>query len=158
MERNSLCVEIARRAFAICPAISRGSQHEHEKFFIHGDPDCPKIWTPLVHKLGLSDGDYFEPALPGFEAPPPKGLKRTKNSYFDFLAERLEDAVRAYDLFGSVGGGQSWADTYGFLSVRIDDAAHWVIAERPGAVATAHVEHWQQAERSYYAGDRFALD
>ena len=108
----------------------------------------PENLDPARPQTRLPDGDHFEPALPGFEAPPPKGLKRTKNGYFDFLVERLEDVVSAYDHFGSVGGGQSWADTYGFLSVRIDDAGHWVIAERLGAVATAHVKHWQAAERS----------
>ena len=123
MERNSRCVEIARRALAVRATISRGSQHEHEKFFIQDVPDCPKIWSPLVPELGLSDEDYFEPALPGFEAPPPRGFKRAKNGYVDFLVERLEDVVSAYGLFGSVGGGP------------------WVIAEGPRAVATTHIEH-----------------
>lgn len=129
-----------------------------KKIFIHGVTDCPKIWTPLVHQLRLSDTDYSAPALPGFEAPRPKGFKRTKDGYVDFRVERLEDVVSTYDLFDSVGGGQSWADAYGFPFVRINDAGHWVIAERPGAVAAALVEHWQAAERSYDAEDRFALD
>lgn len=249
-----------------------------KKFFIHGVPDCPKIWAPLVLELGLSDTDYFAPALPGFEAPPPKRFKRTKDGYVDFLVERLEDVVSAHgpvdlvghdwgglltlriaglrpdlvrtwavanavyapkrtghsaaktwatpvlgelfmlvttpkrleatllkadmpremvktsvdlwkrghikksiiglyrsanglnwidspwvhtlpclpkrgllmwgenDPFGSVDGGQSWADSYGFPFVRIDKAGHWVIAERPGAIASALIEHWQAVE------------
>ena len=248
-----------------------------KKFFIHGVPDCPKIWTPLVHELGLSDTDYFAPALPGFEAAPPKGFKRTKDDYVDFLVQQIEDVFKisgpvdlvghdwgglltlriaglrpdlvrtwavanavyapkrtghsaakawavpvlgelfmmvltskrlkamalkadmplemaetsadlwkrghikksiiglyrsanglnwinspwvdtlktlprqglmmwgASDPFGSVDGGQSWADTYGFPFVRIDGAGHWVIAEKPGVTASSLSEHWQAA-------------
>lgn len=249
-----------------------------KKFFIHGVPDCPKIWTPLIQELGLSEADYVAPALPGFETAPPNGFKRTKDNYVDFLVQQIEDVVRTSgpvdlvghdwgalltlriaglrpdlvrtwavanavyapkrtghsaaktwatpvlgelsmlvttpkrlkatlvkadmplemvetsvdlwkrghikksiiglyrsanglnwinspwvdtlrslpkrgllmwgvnDPFGSVDGGQSWADTYGFPFVRIEDAGHWVIAEKPGAIAASLVEHWQAAE------------
>jgi pimeloyl-ACP methyl ester carboxylesterase len=247
-----------------------------KKFFIHGVPDCPKIWAPLIQELGLSEDDYTAPSLPGFESTPPKGFDRTKDAYVDYLIQKIEDvhttsgpvdivghdwgglltlritgvrpdlvrtwavvnaayapkrtghraaktwavpvlgelfmmaitpkrlramAIRANmplemveisvdlwkrghikksiiglyrsanglnwigspwvdtletlpkpglvlwgadDPFGPVEGGRYWAETYGFPFVQIDQAGHWVIAEKPEAIAPALTKHWQR--------------
>ena len=61
-----------------------------KKVFIHGVPDCPKIWDPLIQELGLSRNDYIAPSLPGFELAPPAGFDRTKDAYADYLIEEIE--------------------------------------------------------------------
>jgi len=246
-----------------------------KKVFIHGVPDCPKIWTPLIQELGLLEADYIAPSLPGFESAPPKGFDRSKDAYVDYLIQKIEDVhatsgpvdiighdwgglltlriaglrpdlVRTWavanavyapkrtghraarlwatpalgelfmmmttpsrlkatlinadmplemvqtsidlwkrghikksiiglyrsanglnwiespwvdtletlpkrglvlwgadDPFGPVEGGRSWADTYGFRFIPIERAGHWVIAEKPEAIAPTLTKHWQ---------------
>ena len=65
-----------------------------KKVFIHGVPDCPKIWDPVIAELGLSPEDYIAPSLPGFEAAPPACFKRTKDAYADFLINKIESVTR----------------------------------------------------------------
>ncbi|MEO0550411.1 MAG: alpha/beta hydrolase [Pseudomonadota bacterium] len=65
-----------------------------KKVFIHGVPDCPKIWNPLIEQLGLSAADYIAPSLPGFESAPPAGFDRTKDAYADFLVKEIEAVCR----------------------------------------------------------------
>lgn len=252
-----------------------------KKVFVHGVPDCPKIWIPLIQELGLSEADYIAPSLPGFESAPPKGFDRTKDAYVNFLIKQIEDVHRtsgpvdlvghdwgalltlriaglrpdlvrtwavanaayapkrtghraarlwatpilgelfmmmttpsrlkatlinadmplemvqtsvdlwkrghikksiiglyrsanglnwinspwvdtlktlprrglmmwgAKDPFGSVDAGQSWAKTYDFPFVRIDHAGHWVIAEKPEAIARALTNHWQSSDTQF---------
>ena len=66
-----------------------------QKFFIHGVPDCPKIWDPLIRELDLTEADYTAPALPGFLAAPPSGFVRDKDAYARFLIENVESVFEA---------------------------------------------------------------
>ena len=36
------------------------------KIFVHGVPDTPAMWQPLVQALGADASDILLPALPGF--------------------------------------------------------------------------------------------
>ena len=58
--------------------------------FVHGVPDTPRLWNPLVAALGLQPGDYRAPALPGFGTPVPAGFACTKDSYADFVVGEIE--------------------------------------------------------------------
>ncbi|MCA8890513.1 MAG: alpha/beta hydrolase [Hyphomonas sp.] len=70
------------------------------KVFIHGVPDTPHLWKPLVAALGLQPSDYFTPALPGFGAPLPRGFACTKDAYADYLIGEIEKLGQKIDLVG----------------------------------------------------------
>jgi pimeloyl-ACP methyl ester carboxylesterase len=90
---------------------------------VHGVPETPAVWDPLVADLGRSDIDALR--LPGFGAPRPKGFGATKEEYVTWLIGELEriDATGAVDLVGHDWGG-------GFLvrvvSTRPDLVRSWV--------------------------------
>ena len=44
------------------------------KLFLHGVPDSPAIWSPLLDALALGDTPVAVPALPGFTGPLPAGF------------------------------------------------------------------------------------
>ena len=82
------------------------------KVFIHGVPDTPHLWKPLVAALGLQPSEYFAPALPGFGTPLPKGFSCTillKNSAARaraFLFDRVQASFSAgCSLFSTVSRG-----------------------------------------------------
>lgn len=62
--------------------------------FLHGVPDTPRIWDPLIDALGLAAGGVLTPALPGFVSAPPKGFDRTKEAYVDWFIQYLADQYR----------------------------------------------------------------
>ncbi|WP_300552810.1 alpha/beta hydrolase [Maricaulis sp.] len=70
------------------------------KVFIHGVPDTPHLWKPLVAALGLQPSDYFTPALPGFGTPLPRGFACTKDAYADYLIGEIEKLGQKIDLVG----------------------------------------------------------
>ncbi len=61
------------------------------KIFVHGVPDTPAIWRPLLDALDTVADPAFSLSLPGFETPPPKGFKGTKDAYANWLFEIVED-------------------------------------------------------------------
>ncbi|KCZ91111.1 alpha/beta fold hydrolase [Hyphomonas jannaschiana] len=70
------------------------------KVFIHGVPDTPHLWKPLIAALGLQPSEYFAPALPGFGTPLPKGFACTKDAYADHLIGEIEKLGQKIDLVG----------------------------------------------------------
>lgn len=54
------------------------------KLFLHGVPDSPAIWRPLLAALDLGDAPVAVPALPGFTGPLPAGFTPTKDAYADW--------------------------------------------------------------------------
>jgi pimeloyl-ACP methyl ester carboxylesterase len=48
------------------------------KLFLHGVPDSPAIWRPLLGQLDLGDTPVAVPALPGFTGPLPRALPRPR--------------------------------------------------------------------------------
>jgi pimeloyl-ACP methyl ester carboxylesterase len=70
------------------------------KVFIHGVPDTPHLWKPLVAALGLQPAEYRALALPGFGTPVPKGFACTKDAYVDHLIGEIEKLGGKIDLVG----------------------------------------------------------
>ncbi len=68
--------------------------------FIHGVPDTPHLWKPLVAALGLQPSDYHAPALPGFAAPLPPGFPCTKDAYAGHLIGEIEKLGEKIHLVG----------------------------------------------------------
>lgn len=76
------------------------------KLFLHGVPDSPAIWRPLMQALEYPAERVFTPALPGFAAPLPAGFIPHKDHYVDWLIGKL-DAI--YHQFGPVDVvGHDW--------------------------------------------------
>ena len=58
------------------------------KLFLHGVPDSPAIWRPLLAALDLGDTPVAVPALPGFTGPLPAGFAATKEVYAGWAVEQ----------------------------------------------------------------------
>ena len=82
--------------------------------FVHGVPDTPNLWTPLVKELKLKPGEYHAPALPGFGAAAPESFSASKEAYADWLAHQVKSL---YDRTGPVHVvGHDWG---GILTLRV---------------------------------------
>lgn len=68
--------------------------------FVHGVPDTPALWNPLIAALGLKPGEWQAPALPGFGAPVPGGFGCTKDAYAGWLIGELEKVGQPVHLVG----------------------------------------------------------
>lgn len=73
------------------------------KLFLHGVPDSPAIWRPLLAALDLGDTPVAVPALPGFTAPLPAGFPATKEAYADWAIEQAEALFSAHGPIDIVG-------------------------------------------------------
>lgn len=70
------------------------------KLFLHGVPDTPRLWSPLLRALGPEAAGALTPAMPGFGCPLPAGFSCTKEAYADWLIGQLEAAGGGVDLVG----------------------------------------------------------
>ena len=96
---------------------------------VHGVPDTPHLWQPLIATLGLKSDEYSAPALPGFGCPRPEGFAATKEAYTDWLISEMETAVT------NSGGpihifGHDWGAllTLRACSLRPDLVASWAVS------------------------------
>ncbi|MCU1360102.1 MAG: alpha/beta hydrolase fold protein [Ilumatobacteraceae bacterium] len=74
--------------------------------FVHGNPETPIIWQPLLAELGRTD--VICPHLPGFGRPAPAGFGATKEEYVHWLIGEVEAVVAdsgPVDLVGHDWGG-----------------------------------------------------
>lgn len=72
-------------------------------FFLHGVPDSPAIWRPLLKILELRPGHAFAPAVPGFQNALPLGFAATKDAYVTWAISQLEPLFLAYGPVDLVG-------------------------------------------------------
>ena len=97
--------------------------------FIHGVPDTPQVWKPLIAALGLQEGAYSAPALPGFGHPRPEGFAATKEAYADWLVSELETAAeRSGGPVHIVGHDWGALLTLRACSLRPDLVASWAVS------------------------------
>jgi pimeloyl-ACP methyl ester carboxylesterase len=73
------------------------------KLFLHGVPDSPTIWRPLLAALDLDDVPVAVPALPGFTGPLPAGFPATKEAYADWAEGEAEALFAAHGPIDIVG-------------------------------------------------------
>jgi pimeloyl-ACP methyl ester carboxylesterase len=71
--------------------------------FVHGNPETPAVWGPLLAELDRSDTVCLSP--PGFGAPLPDGFGATVPEYRDWLISELEALGGPVDLVGHDWGG-----------------------------------------------------
>ena len=55
--------------------------------FVHGVPETPAVWGPLVERVGRDDVVLLQ--FPGFGCPLPDGFEPTMYRYADWLAAEL---------------------------------------------------------------------
>ncbi|MGE0141059.1 MAG: alpha/beta fold hydrolase, partial [Ilumatobacteraceae bacterium] len=60
--------------------------------FLHGNPETPAVWDPLVAELSRTDPSRVMvcPQLPGFGCATPAGFGATKEEYADWFTAELE--------------------------------------------------------------------
>lgn len=66
--------------------------------FVHGVPDTPLVWRPLLAELAREDVVCL--SLPGFGVPRPPGFSPDKNSYAAWLIAELRKIEGPIDLVG----------------------------------------------------------
>lgn len=92
--------------------------------FVHGVPDTPVLWQPLVAALGLGPEDYRAPALPGFGTEKPPGFRSTKDEYASWLITQMEAAGRPVHIVGHDWGALL---TLRVASLRPDLVKSWCV-------------------------------
>src|SRR3954468_6953618 len=88
---------------------------------VHGVPETPAIWEPLVSHLHRDD--VITPQFPGFGCPRPDGFGATKEEYVEWLIGELEAIDGPIDLVGHDWGGGL---TVRLVSTRPDLVRSWV--------------------------------
>jgi pimeloyl-ACP methyl ester carboxylesterase len=71
--------------------------------FVHGNPETPAVWEPLINELDRDD--VLNLQLPGFGVPAPAGFEATKEEYVGWLVAELEAIGTPVDLVGHDWGG-----------------------------------------------------
>jgi pimeloyl-ACP methyl ester carboxylesterase len=80
---------------------------------LHGNPETPIIWEPLVAELHRTD--VVTPNLPGFGCPVPDGFGATKEEYVAWLLGELEPLVAHHGPVDFVG--HDWGGAIGMKAV-----------------------------------------
>lgn len=98
------------------------------KLFLHGVPDTPSMWEPLIGELGLNEGAYRAPAMPGFVEPLPAGFSATKEAYVDWYIDEVERAHAETGPVDLVGHDWGAIITIRVASLRPDLINTWCVA------------------------------
>jgi pimeloyl-ACP methyl ester carboxylesterase len=103
--------------------------------FVHGNPECTAVWTPLLAELDRPDVVTLSP--PGFGAPLPPGFDATADGYLQWLTAELERLGTPVDLVG-----HDWGAMHAFRVAcqRPDLLRSWCI-DIAGSFASDYVWH-----------------
>jgi pimeloyl-ACP methyl ester carboxylesterase len=121
--------------------------------FVHGNPETPAVWGPLLDELERDDVVTLQ--LPGFGVPTPTGFGATKEEYVDWLVGELESIGEPVDLVGHDWGG-------GFVlrvaCLRPDRLRSWV-SDVAGLLDPEYVWHdFAQLWQTPGAGEQWVAD
>ena len=115
------------------------------KLFLHGVPDTPSMWDPLIAELGLSSDAYRAPAMPGFIAPAPAGFSSTNEAYVDWYISEIEKAHAQSGPVDLVGHDWGAIITVRVASLRPDLVRTWCVAN-----ALPHPDYkWHSMARTW---------
>ena len=115
------------------------------KLFLHGVPDTPSMWDPLIAELSLSPDAYRAPAMPGFVDPVPAGFTSTKEAYVDWYIGETEKAHAEAGPVDLVGHDWGAIITIRVASLRPDLVNSWCVAN-----ALPHPEYqWHRMARMW---------
>lgn len=113
------------------------------RILLHGVPDTPAMWQPLLDALGVTDAPVLSPALPGFGVPLPAGFDATKEDYVDWAIGEVERAFAAAGPVDLVGHDWGALITVRVASLRPELLASWTIAN-----AAPHPDYrWHRTAR-----------
>ncbi|KGB56665.1 Alpha/beta hydrolase fold protein [Sphingopyxis sp. LC81] len=98
------------------------------KLFLHGVPDSPAIWRPLLAALDLGNTPVAVPALPGFTAPLPAGFPATKEAYADWAVGEAEALFAAHGPIDIVGHDWGALIAQRVAMLRPDLIRSWVVS------------------------------
>lgn len=117
--------------------------HRAPLVLVHGNPENPSVWGPLLAALGRVDAFTLSP--PGFGSPAPEDFEPTVDGYREWLIARLEQFERPVDLVGHDWGG---AHVVQVAMKRPDLVRSWA-SDALGLYAPDYVWHaraqvWQQ--------------
>ena len=98
------------------------------KFFLHGVPDSPAIWGPLLAALDLGDTPVAVPAMPGFTGPLPSGFAATKEAYADWAIGEVERLAAAHGPIDLVGHDWGAIIVQRVAMLRPDLTRSWVLS------------------------------
>ena len=98
------------------------------KLFLHGVPDSPAVWRPLLSQLELGDAPIAAPALPGFTAPLPPGFAATKEAYADWAVREAEALFAKYGPIDIVGHDWGALIAQRVAMVRPDLIRSWAVS------------------------------
>lgn len=98
------------------------------KLFLHGVPDTPSMWDPLIAELGLGTDEYLAPAMPGFVTPPPQGFGSTKEEYVDWYISEIETTHAAQGPVDLVGHDWGAIITVRAASLKPELVRTWCVA------------------------------
>ncbi len=96
--------------------------------FVHGVPDTPAVWSPLIAVLDLGESQVLCPALPGFGAPVPASFRATKEAYATWLIGEAERAASSGERVHIVGHDWGALLTLRAASLRPDLFASWAVS------------------------------
>ena len=82
---------------------------------LHGNPETPAIWEPLVGELARDD--VYTPQLPGFGCAVPKQFSATKDEYVLWLIAQLEPIVYEHGPVDFVG--HDWGGGIGMRAIAL---------------------------------------
>ena len=121
--------------------------------FVHGNPETPAVWSPLLERLARTD--VITPHLPGFGVPAPHAFGATKEEYVDWLIGELEAVGEPVDLVGHDWGG---AFALRVACTRPDLLRSW-ISDVAGLFDPEYVWHdFAQIWQTEGAGEQWVAD
>jgi pimeloyl-ACP methyl ester carboxylesterase len=82
---------------------------------LHGNPETPVIWAPLMAELGRDD--VYTPNLPGFGCATPTNFGATKEDYALWLVAELEPIVYEHGPVDFVG--HDWGGGIGMRAITL---------------------------------------
>ena len=129
---------------------------------VHGNPETPAIWGPLVENLRTigkpGDAEPILLQLPGFGKPAPTGFGATRDEYVGWLITELEVVVAAHgpvDLVGHDWGG-------GFTVLAVDRRPDLVRSWASDVLGLFHPDYvWHDFAQLWQtdgAGEKFFAD
>ncbi|WP_315718678.1 MULTISPECIES: alpha/beta hydrolase [unclassified Bradyrhizobium] len=95
------------------------------RIFVHGVPDTPAIWGPLIAALSET---VAVPALPGFGGDVPPGFACTKDAYADWLVALMEAQHAAFGPLDLVGHDWGALLVLRAASLRPELVRSWAVA------------------------------
>lgn len=98
------------------------------KLFLHGVPDSPAIWRPLLEQLKLPEDQIYTPTLPGFDDSLPTGFAATKEAYVEWFLGEMERLYRQHGAIDAVGHDWGALIVQRAAMVRPDLFRSWVIS------------------------------